>query len=116
MSFAEEYVAQLERFAARSPLPRVRTLHLPPKAIPGADNKGEFCALELEDGSLGLSFVLIGDTLEQLRAARDGFGLAGADAVALARPQLPCSVPRYLDSRTGWGPIVAVPQQCSDVV
>lgn len=85
MSFAEEYIAQLERFAARSPLPRVRALHLPPKAIPGADNKGEFCALELEDGSLGLSFVLIGDTLEQLRAARDGFGLAGADAVALAR-------------------------------
>ena len=85
MSFAEEYIAQLERFAARSALPRVRTLHLPPEYLPGAENKGEFCALELEDGSLGLAFVLLGDTLEQLRAGREGFGLAGADALALAR-------------------------------
>src|SRR3989304_3930294 len=85
MSFAEEYIAQLERFAARSALPRVRALHLPPKFVPGADNQGEFCALELEDGSVGLAFVLIGDTLEQLRAGREGFGLAGADALALAR-------------------------------
>ena len=85
MSFAEEYIAQLERFAARSALPRVRALHLPPEVVPGADNKGEFCALELEDGSLGLTFVLIGDTLEQLRAGRDAFELAGADAFALAR-------------------------------
>lgn len=85
MSFAEEYVAQLERFAERSRLPRVRALHLPPKFIPGADNKGEFCALELEDGSLGLCFVLIGDTLDQLRAGREGFGLPGADALDLAR-------------------------------
>jgi len=85
MSFAEEYIAQLERFAARSALPRVRALHLPPGYVPGAENKGEFCALELEDGSLGLAFVLLGDTLEQLRAGREGFGLAGADALALAR-------------------------------
>ena len=85
MSFAQEYIAQLERFAARSALPRVRALHLPPKVVPGAGNKGEFCALELEDGSLGLSFVLIGDTLAQLHAGSDGFGLAGADALALAR-------------------------------
>ena len=85
MSFAEEYIAQLERFAARSALPRVRALHLPPEYVPGAENKGEFCALELEDGSLGLAFVLLGDTLEQLRAGREGFGLAGADALALAR-------------------------------
>jgi len=85
MSFAEEYIAQLERFAARSALPRVRALHLPPEYVPGMENKGEFCALELEDGSLGLTFVLLGDTLEQLRAGREGFGLAGADALALAR-------------------------------
>lgn len=85
MNFAEEYIAQLERFAARSAPPRVRALHLPPKYVPGADNKGEFCAVELEDGSLGLSFVLLGDTLDRLHAGREGFGLAGADALALAR-------------------------------
>ncbi len=97
MSFAEEYIAQLERFAARSALPRVRALHLPPEYVPGAENKGEFCALELEDGSLGLAFVLLGDTLEQLRAGREGFGLAGADALALARRYAQAdAVPRTL--------------------
>lgn len=118
MNFAETYVAQLERFAARSPLPRVRALRLPP-ATPTADhglrhksrqalnqessdsiqtggeppgpqageahNKGEFCALELEDGSLGLSYVLLDDTLARLRDGAAGAALAGMDALALAR-------------------------------
>jgi len=84
MSFANDYLAQLERFAERSPLPRVRALHLPP-ARPDACNRGEFCALELEDGSLGLSYVLLDDTLERLRDGADAFGLVGADALAVAR-------------------------------
>ena len=84
MSFATEYLAQLETFAARGPLPRVRALHLPP-AQPIADNKGEFCALELEDGSLGLSYVLLDDTLARLHEGADGLGLAGADALDVAR-------------------------------
>jgi hypothetical protein len=69
MSFATDYLAQLEAFAARGPLPRIRALHLPP-AGGGADGKGEFCALELDDGSLGLSYVLLGDTLDRLRGRR----------------------------------------------
>jgi uncharacterized protein len=83
MSFANDYLAQLERFAEKAPLPRVRALHLPP-ARPGAGDRGEFCALELEDGSLGLAYVLLDDTLERLRDGADGFGLAGADALAVA--------------------------------
>jgi uncharacterized protein (DUF4213/DUF364 family) len=83
MSFAAEYLAQLEAFAARGPLPRVRALHLPPPT--GADGKGEFCALELDDGSLGLSYVLLDDTLDRLRGNADAPGLAGADALAVAR-------------------------------
>ena len=84
MSFAREYLAQLQRFAERCPLPRVRALHLPP-AAPGEGNIGEFCALELEDGSLGLSYVLLDDTLARLLDGKDGMKLAGADALALAR-------------------------------
>lgn len=87
MSFAAEYLAQLDAFAARSPLPRVRALHLPPPQPDGGDgdNKGEFCALELDDGSLGLSYVLLDDTLARLRDDAGGFGLSGADALAVAR-------------------------------
>jgi uncharacterized protein (DUF4213/DUF364 family) len=86
MSFAGDYLAQLDAFAALGPLPRVRALHLPPapSASPEA-NKGEFCALELEDGSLGLSYVLLDDTLARLRVAGDDLDLPGADAMALAR-------------------------------
>lgn len=84
MSFADQYLAQLEAFAALGPLPRVRALHLPPGRY-ATDNRGEFCALELEDGSIGLSFVLLEDTLERLLDGVEGLGLAGADTLALAR-------------------------------
>jgi hypothetical protein len=57
MSFASDYLAQLERFAQRGPLPRMRALHLPPEPAP-REARGEFCALELDDGSLGLRATL----------------------------------------------------------
>lgn len=84
MSFADDYLAQLERFAARGPLPRIRALHLPP-AQANADNRGEFCAVELDDGALGLSYVLLDDTLARLHDAAHPAALAGADALEVAR-------------------------------
>ncbi|MFY9513877.1 MAG: DUF364 domain-containing protein, partial [Rubrivivax sp.] len=57
-------------------------LHLPPAPAPGGE-RGEFCALELVDGALGLAYVLLGDTLAVL--ARDAAPLVGADALALAQ-------------------------------
>lgn len=84
MTFAAEYLAQLGTFAAQGHLPRVRALHLPPPRAPH-ENRGEFCALELEDGSLGLSYVLLDDTLGRLSRGADGFGLPGADALAVAQ-------------------------------
>ena len=93
MSFAADYLAQLESFAARGPLPRVRALYLPPNRRP-QDNRGEFCALELEDGSIGLSYVLLDDTLERLCNGSDAFGLPGADTLELAR--------RYVNDKGIW--------------
>jgi uncharacterized protein len=84
MSFATDYLAQLEKFAAQGPLPRVRALHLPPGRF-AQDNRGEFCALELEDGSIGLSYVLLDDTLERLLDGSYGLELRGADTLELAR-------------------------------
>ncbi len=85
MTFATDTLALLEQFAAAAPLPRVRALHLPPDPGANPDNRGEFCALELEDGSIGISYVLLDDTLARLRAAGDGLGLPGSDALGLAR-------------------------------
>jgi uncharacterized protein (DUF4213/DUF364 family) len=84
MRFATEYLAQLETLAQRHKLPRVQAWHLPPDPPPGQP-RGEFCALALEDGSLGLSYVLLDDTLAQLRQQDASLGLAGADALAVAR-------------------------------
>jgi uncharacterized protein (DUF4213/DUF364 family) len=70
------------------PIPRVRALHLPPAPTPGQKH-GEFVAVELDDGSIGLGYALLGDTWSALRelAPKTGGSSAagpGADALALA--------------------------------
>lgn len=84
MSFATELLDLLDRFVQVAPPPRLKALHLPPAELAGT-KQGEFCAVELEDGSLGLSYVLLGDTLDRLAASPDRFGLVGADALDAAR-------------------------------
>lgn len=84
MGYAAEALALLQSLAVSGPLPRVRALHLPPP--PRADSlRGEFAALELDDGTLGLSYVLLGDTWAELSRQPDRFALAGRDALEVAR-------------------------------
>jgi len=82
MSLAAELFVALRARFERTAAPRVRALHLPP---PGAAGKaGEFCALELADGSLGLTFVLLDGLLTCLSGPHLGL-LEGADALLMAR-------------------------------
>jgi len=83
-AIAAELVGHLERLALAGPLPAVRALHLPPPAAEGSRD-GEFCAIELDDGSLGLSFVLLGDTLATLREGGGHAARRGMPALQLAR-------------------------------
>lgn len=76
-----ETLAHLRRASAREAPPRIRALHLPPSR-PQAPLAGAWCALELDDGTLGLSYVLYGHTLARLQAG--AASLAGGDALALA--------------------------------
>lgn len=62
---------------------RVRQLHLPGRIVAGRKD-AEFGALELDDGSVGLCFLLLPGTLEGLGPERRA-ALAGADPLALAR-------------------------------
>ena len=88
MNVAGALVAQIERIAQTWSLPPIMALHLP---VPSADGtrEGEFCAIELQDGSLGLSFVLFGDqvgeTLRTLREDDHRSRLPGTSALTLAR-------------------------------
>jgi uncharacterized protein (DUF4213/DUF364 family) len=84
VTVATELIALLERFATRAKLPRVRAFHIPPR-IPAKPERGEFCAIELDDGSLGLSYVLLGDTFTALAKDRELAALRGSDSLALAR-------------------------------
>jgi hypothetical protein len=82
-TIAGDIVARLERLGAQSELPSVRALHLPPPVAPGRD--GEFCAIELEDGSLGLSYALLDDTRARLLERPGQERLPGAGALEVAR-------------------------------
>ena len=84
MTFATDLIAELERATAGRPVPRVRALHLPPPEAAESRN-GEFCALELDDGALGLSYVLLGGILPRLAALDDPHTIVGMDALQLAR-------------------------------
>ncbi|MBI3155176.1 MAG: hypothetical protein HYZ20_07185 [Burkholderiales bacterium] len=83
MTIADQILADLRAALARRKLPRVRSLHLPASALRQSKD-GEFGALALEDGSLGLSYLLLGATLAGLDAGGHHDALAGADALALA--------------------------------
>jgi uncharacterized protein len=89
-SVAVDLVALLERLAVAAPLPRVSALHLPAPAADGTRD-GEFCAIELEDGSLGLSFVLLGDTLARLRNRAEFDTWRSKSALGLARCYAHCT-------------------------
>ena len=82
MSAADDLLAQLHRHLAGD-IPRVRALHLPPHPWNGSKD-AEFCAIELDSGAIGLSYVLLGDTLAQLSGPASTQGVIGADALALA--------------------------------
>lgn len=84
MSLAQDLLQQLERLTPFGRLPAVRALHLPPPPLPGG-TKGEFCALELEDGSVGLSYVLLGNTWAELAASDLCRTLPGQDALTVAQ-------------------------------
>lgn len=84
MSWVDDSLDLLAQFAARSPVPRVRALHLPPPPLPGG-MRGEFCSLELDDGALGHSYVLLGDTWAGLNQAGRSAVSPGQDALTLAR-------------------------------
>jgi len=85
---ATALLQQMAAIAQRWPSPKVRRLHIPQRPGEPGEHDAEFCAIELEDGAFGLSYLLLGDTLDRL-LAQQGSGrrdaLSGADPMALAQ-------------------------------
>lgn len=87
-SVAADILNQLDLIGQRWPGTRVKRLHVPRRAPVPGEHDAEFCAIELEDGGFGLSYVLLGNTLQALLAAHGASAqapLAGADPTTLAR-------------------------------
>lgn len=76
------YVQLAERVARRLGSPRVRALHLPPRS---GTKEAEFCALELQDGSIGFTYIQLEGTEAPLRQRYGERGVPGVEAVELAR-------------------------------
>jgi len=81
MTLAQDLLSDLHAAFAGHNLPRVKALHLPPVPWTGSKD-GEFGALELESGAIGLSYLLLDDALSSIAAA--AHAVQGADALALA--------------------------------
>lgn len=81
--FAEAQLALLADFGQRAVLPPIAALHLPPAESAGTKD-GEFCAIELADGSIGLSYVMLDDTLGKLRSEGIPGAVAGRDPLDVA--------------------------------
>ncbi len=86
-AFATEMLVLLQRIAGRSSLPAVSALHLPapaPAPANGSHKASGFCALELADGSIGLSYLLLDDMPGALAASASAARLIGMPALELA--------------------------------
>ncbi len=82
-TLAADLVAVARRIgAALRPPPVARVLL--PAADAGREGRGEFCAVQLSDGSTGLAYVLLEGARERLTGLRAA-SLAGRDPVDLAR-------------------------------
>ena len=82
MTLAADLLALLHQALARHPPSPVKALHRPPLPWNGSKD-GEFGAIELQSGALGLSYLLLDDTLAAIGAA--GAAVVGADPLDLAR-------------------------------
>ncbi|MDP2261593.1 MAG: DUF364 domain-containing protein [Hydrogenophaga sp.] len=87
LPLAQALTQQLQAIEALWPTPLVRRLHLPHRDTAAGQHDAEFCAIELDDGAFGLSYVLLNHTLDALLAAKENrdLPLSGADPMALAR-------------------------------
>lgn len=86
-SISTELLTQLEAIARRFAPPPVARLHVPADLCESARVRdAAFCAVELQDGSFGLSYLMLGDTLrEMLQAQGRAIPLAGLCPLAMAR-------------------------------
>ncbi len=80
-----ELLAQLETITRRFKPPPIARLHVPADLCESAKARdAAFCAIELQDGAFGLSYLMLGDTLRDMLQSRAA-PLAGQCSLQMAR-------------------------------
>ncbi len=85
---SQALVLQLEAISAKFPPPAIAALHVPGSAESKSAGKRDaaFCAIELQDGAFGLSYLMLGDSLGRLTGnTKEASSLHGQCPLALAR-------------------------------
>ncbi|MEO8543178.1 MAG: DUF364 domain-containing protein [Burkholderiaceae bacterium] len=85
---SDALMAQLDAIHTSHPVPAIAGLHFPSdlRTPSTGARDAAFCAIELQDGAFGLSYLLLGDTLRKLLSTGAGTGpLEGQDPLTLAR-------------------------------
>ena len=82
-AIVDEYLALVNRISAGIAFPAVRGLSLSPDDATG--HVAEFCALELADGSVGLSYLCLGYGRAHLREVLSAEPIEGRDARGVAQ-------------------------------
>lgn len=86
LSPTQDLLTILQQVAPALGHPRIKALHLPPPGLGDAlhSKRGEFAALELECGAIGLTYVLLGDTLQTLHGHHTAAQVQGRRALDVA--------------------------------
>ena len=87
---SEDLIELVSRIDPRLQVPPVERIYVPPR-VRQAGLAGEFGVLVLADGSAGLFFAILGDTLAELHARSEretnsGFSKRGVSVLDVARP------------------------------
>lgn len=109
MKLAHDLLNQLRQAFEGRPPSRVKALHLPPAVWTGSKD-AEFGAIELESGALGLSYLLLDDTLAAI--GRSTQGVAGADPFELAGLWVEAASPAR--AALGFAAVNALTRECFD--
>lgn len=84
MRIAEEFVTIADRISSVTAVPRVRKLHFG-TATSGGNKSSKFAALELEDGTVGLTYVDLGRARSQLNERVTAESYVGSAPLELAQ-------------------------------
>lgn len=106
---ATDFLLLIDKIAQQRPLPPIQSFELAPPLSATGDRKNNFAALLLQDGSVGLTYTALDNTLHDLQTELPALALPGTSVAELARLYTSTSV---WQRALGLAAINAICQHC----